>query len=96
MKHYGVDGKSLEWFRTYLKDRQQYVEYNGQQSGLLPITTGVPQGSVLGSLLFLIYVNDLPSSTNKLRLVLFADDSNILIDFKDKNIVNEILNEELV
>ena len=59
LKHYGIRGFALEWFRSYLSDRKQNVSVNGSNSNLLPITCGVPQGSVLGPLIFLIYVNDL-------------------------------------
>ena len=67
----------MNWFRSYLSDRQQYVTTNGSKSSLLKITCGVPQGSVLGPLLFLIYINDLSSVSKKLKLCLFADDTNI-------------------
>ena len=78
LDHYGIRGKANEWFSSYLKDRKQYVELNNRKSTCLPIDTGVPQGSILGPLLFLIYINDLPSAAN-LKCVSFADDSNLLI-----------------
>ena len=78
LDHYGIRGKANMWFQSYLNNRKQYVELNNKKSSCLPIDTGVPQGSILGPLLFLIYINDLPSASN-LKCVSFADDSNLLI-----------------
>ena len=78
LEHYGVRGKANSWFRSYLKDRKQYVELNNRKSSCLSIDTGVPQGSILGPLLYLVYINDLPSASH-LKCVSFADDSNLLI-----------------
>ena len=94
LDHYGIRGKALEWMRSYLIGREQYVELNGSISGTLPICTGVPQGSILGPLLFIIYINDLPSATN-LKTVIFADDSNLIIRSKDLSSLINNLNKEL-
>ena len=83
MEHYGVRGCALEWFRSYLSDRKQYVSVNGSNSNLELVSCGVPQGSVLGPLLFLIYVNDLPNASKKLSFYLFADDTNIYYESED-------------
>ena len=77
LSHYGIRGISLLWFQSYLTGRQQYVSINNHSSQLGGITCGVPQGSVLGPLLFLIYINDLPNVSKVLSFFLYADDTNV-------------------
>ena len=77
----------LQWFKNYLTDRKQFVHINGANSNLLDISIGVPQGSILGPLLFLLYINDLPQCSNLIAL-LFADDTTLY--FSDANIQNLI------
>ena len=95
LEHYGICGCALEWFRSYLSHRKQYVSVNGSNSSLLSITCGVPQGSVLGLLLFLIYIIDLPNASKKLTFYLFADDTNIHYESKDLSNLTNVVNKEL-
>ena len=78
LERYGVRGITLALFENYLTDRSQCVEIDGKFSNFLEMSTGVPQGSVLGPLLFLIYINDLPKVVDKLTCFLFADDTSIV------------------
>ena len=94
-EHYGIRGNVLSWFQSYLTGRSQYVLVNGHVSTTLPITCGVPQGSVLGPLLFLIYVNDLASVSKVLKFYLFADDTSIHFDSDDLFALQKVVNMEL-
>ena len=77
MQHMGIDGTELQWFSSYLSNRKQFVCIDDCNSALLSILIGVPQGSILGPLLFLIYINDLPLCSN-FTSKLFADDTALL------------------
>ena len=81
----GFSGKLLIWFRDYLDNRVQLVSINGHFSSLLPVTSGVPQGSLLGSLLFLVYMNDLPECATSCKIFLFADDTKCLASSCENN-----------
>ena len=82
--------------QCYLSGRSQFVEYNGHKSEKLYVTTGVPQGSVLGPLLFLIYINDLPLVSNLLNMVLmYADDTTLFCNI-DNNVTEDVINRELL
>ena len=83
LQHYGVRGIANKWFETYITNRKQYVSINGNDSALQTLSYGVPQGSVLGPLLFLIYINDLHLAIPHSTVHHFADDTNLL--FSDKS-----------
>ncbi len=79
LQHYGIRGVANQWFKSYLKDRSQYVYINGKISSQQKLKYSVPQGSILGPLLFIIYINDLPKINHLVRFILYADDANIII-----------------
>ena len=88
---YGVRGNGLSWFESYLKDRRQFVTYNGVSSDIC----GVPQGSILGALLFLIHINDLATVCTSFFPILFADDTDLFSHDKDIFSLQVTLKQEL-
>ena len=92
---YGIRGVALKLLESYLSGRSQYVVYDYQQSATLSITCGVPQGSVLGPLLFIIYMNDICNVSQLLFTVLYADDTCVLVNGKSLNLIIETVNSEL-
>lgn len=95
LEHLGVRGVANSWFRSYLTDRKQCVVIGDTPSSLCDITCGVPQGSVLGPLLFLIYINDMINCSSRLDLIHFADDTTLYISGVSINDLTSIINEEL-
>jgi len=94
LKIMGVE--SVEWFQSYLAGRKQMVNVNNTMSDSMKLTCGVPQGSILGPLLFLCYVNDMGISISKsCKLILYADDSAILYSHKGPSIISSVLGKEL-
>ena len=94
-KSMGISGELLNLLENYLSDRYQRVVLNGQTSSWTPVLAGVPQGSILGPLLFLIYINDLPNELQS-NAKLFADDTSLFAVANDKNVCANILNSDLL
>ena len=84
LEHLGIRGTVLQLFRTHLEDRKQFVVFGNSESPSQAMEIGVPKGSILGPLLFIIYVNDLPNASAFFAFILFADDTNNLASERDK------------
>ena len=102
LKYYGLDNNAISWFKSYLTDRKQYVEIDGVKSQIKSLSTGVPQGSTLGPLLFIIYMNDINIVSNTFKSILFADDTSlnsVISLFKTQNnthiYISTHINQEL-
>ncbi|KXJ05275.1 RNA-directed DNA polymerase from mobile element jockey [Exaiptasia diaphana] len=92
---YGIRGLPLKWFQSYFDNRQQYVDLGNVESHPQKVKCGIPQGSGLGPLLFLIYINDLPNCSDKLKFKIFADDTNLFASAKDLKTLESTMNYEL-
>lgn len=99
LKFYGLGGASLSLLRSYLSNRSQHVELDGTKSDYRSIITGVPQGSILGPLLFTIYINDISRACSSLDSILYADDTTLLISpskTMSDAVINRRMNNELI
>lgn len=95
LKHYGIRDTAYHWFKSYLDNRKQYVEYGGTNSTTQTVSFGVPQGSILGPLLFILYVNDITSSSRLFDAILFADDTTLYASHSNLDTLIEMVNNEL-
>ncbi len=95
LNYYGIKGEMLNLLESYVSDRKQYVNYGGKNSTLLDIICGVPQGSVLGPLLFIIFINDIVNVSKLAKYVLFADDLNLFLSSNDRDELYSCANEIL-
>ena len=93
--NHGICGLCNVWFKHYHSDRKQYLEYHNNKSNFDDITCGVPQGSILGPILFLRYINDIKNCTTS-KLVSFADDTTIYYSSPNQNALFQNVNEELI
>ena len=95
LNYIGIRGEMLEWLRSYLSGRTQFTTVNGESSDMLEVCTGVPQGSVLGPLLFLVYLNDMSNSSGVLNFIHFADDTTLFLTGENLDDLCGVVNDEL-
>ena len=95
LEHYGLRGRELAWFKYYLSNRKQYCTINGVESKLMDINIGVPQGSCLGPLLFIFYINDLPQAVKNSTVAMYADDTSLSYRSGDIRQLSEVMNKDL-
>ncbi len=95
LKSVGLDNNSLNWFESYLSSRQQVTSIDYTLSSSLPVSVGVPQGSILGPLLFIIYINDMPNIVKHCKILLYADDTLLYYSSKSASDIEKYVNEDL-
>ena len=95
LKHIGIKDMSLKWFHSYIVERKQFVVANSHKSGIKSLRYGVPQGSTLGPILFLLYINDFGSAINEIKYIQFADDTTLFNSYYDIGELNTKINMEL-
>ena len=96
LEYYGFRNISLKWFESYLSQRKQYVSFGNAESPLLPVNFGVPQGGILAPILFILYINDIIKSTNDVKFVIYADDTNVFVTDRSLNNLVSRSNDALV
>ena len=95
LEYYGFRGIVLNWFTSSLENRKQFVKYQSCDSEYKNIKCGVPQGSILGPLLFILYVNDITNTTSLFEIILFADDTTLLYSHPEISSKIDPINKEL-
>ena len=95
LEYYGIRGLPLRWIKNYFSNRFQFVQYNEYYSSYKKVCCRVPQGSILGPLFFLLYINDICNVSQLIEMVLFADDTNIFFSHKEPQYVINTLNREM-
>lgn len=95
LEHYGFRGIALSWIKSYFKNRKHFVQFGKIKSSEAITRCGVPQGSILGPLFFILYINDIPNSVRSVELLLFADDTSIYYSHNDPNVLARVMNDAL-
>ena len=95
LEYYGVRGIALEWFRSYLCNRSHFIIYRDTESLHRMVSCGVPQGSVLGHLLFILYTHDLPAGLKHSQCILLADDTTVYISGRNEPVLRQQLENDL-
>ena len=94
LEYYGIQQCDLAWFSSYLSNRKQFSRVNGVNSSVEDIIVGVPQGSCLGPLLFITYINDLPQAVQNSAVSVYADDTSLCHQDREVTLLNEALNHD--